>query len=77
MTVTLNLPPQVESELIAAAQSRGVPVDELLAEILLVSRTRNVVTGAALVEAGRRSPYKDTEIEPERFPISQVRDVNL
>ena len=41
-----------------------------MAELLLANRTRHVVTGAALVEAMQRSPHREIEIEPERFPMT-------
>ena len=52
MTVTIDLPPQLESDFVATAEARGVSVGELMAEILMAGRTSHVITGAALVEAG-------------------------
>ncbi len=77
MAITFNLPPQMESELIATAQAGGVTVEELVTEALLSNRPRPVITGAALVAAMQKSPHKDVEIEPERVPMSHVRDVEL
>ena len=38
MTVTLNLPPQVEQAYLAEAQARGIPLDEVVREVLLAAR---------------------------------------
>ena len=35
MTVTLDLPPQVEHAYVAAAQARGVPVDAVVLEAVI------------------------------------------
>ncbi len=35
MTLTLNLPPQVEQAYLAEAQARGLPLDALVSEVLL------------------------------------------
>ena len=38
MTVTLNLPPQVEEAYLAEALAKGVTLDELLGEILIAGK---------------------------------------
>jgi hypothetical protein len=38
MTITLNLPPQVEQAYLAAAQARGLPVEEILQETLVAAQ---------------------------------------
>ncbi len=38
MTVTLNLPPQVEQAYLAEAQARGLPVEEVMQETLVTAR---------------------------------------
>ncbi|MEO8126117.1 MAG: hypothetical protein ABJF23_22105 [Bryobacteraceae bacterium] len=38
MTVTLNLPPDVESALIAEAQAKGIPLDNLIRDLLLLHK---------------------------------------
>ena len=38
MTVTLNLPPQVEQAYLAEAQARGLPLDEVVREVLVAAR---------------------------------------
>lgn len=38
MTVTLNLPPQIERAYIAEAQARGLAVDEILSQVLVAAR---------------------------------------
>jgi len=67
----------MDEELIPSAQARDMSTDQLMADAPTIGCHRHLLTGAALVEAGRRSPCKEIEIEPERFPISQIRDVDL
>jgi hypothetical protein len=50
MTVTLNLPPQVEEAYLAEAQARGVPVEEVMLETLMAARR------SSTVDAGQLSP---------------------
>jgi hypothetical protein len=38
MTVTLNLPPQVEQAYLSEAQARGLPLDEVVREVLVAAR---------------------------------------
>jgi hypothetical protein len=38
MTVTLNLPPDVEQAFLAEAQSKGVPLDKLIGDLLLAHK---------------------------------------
>jgi hypothetical protein len=38
MTVTLNLPPQVEQAYLAEAQARGLPLEEVVREVLVAAR---------------------------------------
>jgi hypothetical protein len=38
MTVTLNLPPQVEQAYLAEAHARGLPLDEVVREVLVAAR---------------------------------------
>ncbi|MBL8229062.1 MAG: hypothetical protein JNL98_11315 [Bryobacterales bacterium] len=35
MTLTLNLPPHIEQAYLAEAQAKGVPLDELVLEVLI------------------------------------------
>lgn len=35
MTVTLDLPPHIEQAYLAEAQAKGVPLDELIRDLLL------------------------------------------
>jgi hypothetical protein len=48
MTVTLNLPPQVEQAHLAEAQARGLPLDEVVREVLVAARPT-----ASAAELGR------------------------
>jgi hypothetical protein len=41
MTVTLNLPPQVEQAYLAEAQARGLSLDALVRDVLLERRPMN------------------------------------
>ena len=50
MTVTLNLPQQVEQAYLAEAQARGVPVEEVMQETLVTARR------SSSVDAERLSP---------------------
>jgi prevent-host-death family protein len=50
-------------------------------EVVVVSaeefrRMRGEQTGAALIEAMQASPYREIDLEPQRFPMA-VRDVDL
>lgn len=38
MTITLNLPPHVEKAYLAEAQARGVPLDELMCDVLIAGQ---------------------------------------
>ena len=38
MTVTLNLPPEVEQAYLAEAQARGLPLEEIVREVLVTAR---------------------------------------
>ena len=44
MTVTVNLPPEIEQAILAEAQAKGVSLDELVRDILL-SRQPSLSTG--------------------------------
>jgi hypothetical protein len=51
MTVSLDLPPQVEQAYIAAAQARGVPVDAVVREVVIAGQPTNL-PGKTLFEEG-------------------------
>ncbi|MGB7762686.1 MAG: hypothetical protein WBL61_22825 [Bryobacteraceae bacterium] len=38
MTISLNLPPQVEKAYLAEARAKGVPLDELIGEVLIAGQ---------------------------------------
>lgn len=46
MSLTVNLPPQVEQAYLAEAQSRGLPVDAILQEVLIAGQPTHLKTGA-------------------------------
>jgi hypothetical protein len=47
MTVTLDLPPQVERAYLAAAQARGIPVDAVVGEVLIAGKPAGTGTESA------------------------------
>jgi hypothetical protein len=51
MTVSLDLPPQVEQAYIATAQARGVPVDAVVREVVIARHPTNL-PGKTLFEQG-------------------------
>lgn len=51
MTVSLDLPPQVEQAYLAAAQARGVPVDAVVREVVIAGHPTNL-PGKTLFEQG-------------------------
>jgi hypothetical protein len=51
MTVTLNLPPQVEQAYLAEAQARGLPLDTIVREVLIAGQPGHV-TGRTVSEQG-------------------------
>ncbi len=51
MTITLNLPPQVEQAYLAEAQARGLTLDEILREVLVAAK----------------SAAKEAELSPEEW----------
>lgn len=42
MTVTLDLPPQIEKAYLAEAQARGLPIDAVVTEVLIAGRPKTV-----------------------------------
>jgi hypothetical protein len=60
MTVTLNLPPEVEQAYLAQAQAKGVALDDLVREVLIAMQpslpsTKTISARARLVrQPGRR-----------------------
>lgn len=48
MTVTLNLPPQVEQAYLAEAQARGLPVEQVMQETLVTARRPSVMEAEQL-----------------------------
>ncbi|MDQ6678901.1 MAG: hypothetical protein M3Z09_16580 [Acidobacteriota bacterium] len=51
MTITLDLPPQVEQAYLAAAQARGLPLADVVREALVAAQP----------------PAADTELNPEEW----------
>ena len=50
--------------------------EQIAAVLGFVAESLGASSGAALIEAMQASPYKDIELEPERYPMP-VRDVPL
>lgn len=44
MTVTLNLPPQVEQAYLAEAQARGLPLDAVVREVLIAGQPSHLAS---------------------------------
>lgn len=51
MTVTLNLPPQVEQAYLAEAHARGLPLDTIVQEVLIAGQPAHI-TGRTVFEQG-------------------------
>ena len=51
MTVTLNLPPQVEQAYLAAAQARGLPLDAVVQEVVIAGQPPSA-SGKSVFEQG-------------------------
>jgi len=45
MTLTLNLPPQVEQAYLAEAQSRGIPLDAIVEVVLIAGQPTHLKAG--------------------------------
>jgi hypothetical protein len=45
MTLTLNLPPQVEQAYLAEAQARGLPIDAVVQEVLIAGQPTQLKPG--------------------------------
>ncbi len=58
MTVTLNLPPQVEQAYLAEAQARGLPVEEVMQETLVTARRPYPVEAEAIKSRGVDAPFQ-------------------
>jgi len=74
MTVTLNLPPDVEQAYLAEAQAKGVALDTLIRD-LVVTHTPAKVGGPnrpvgrkSLVQLFAESPLKGLDLKFERDP---------
>jgi hypothetical protein len=52
MTVTLNLPPQVEQAYLAEAQARGLHLDDVVREVLIAGQPATHLTSKTLFEQG-------------------------
>ena len=71
MTVTLNLPPEVEQAFRDEAQAKGVPVDELVQEVLVKHRPEPIPTGYPTRSgcAGSMPSSRATRITPLSCPM--------
>jgi hypothetical protein len=77
MTLTITLSDEQATVLQAKAAAEGLSVEEWiqkLAEALPLPRDNR--TGAALIAAVQASPYREIDIEPQRYRLP-VRDIDL
>jgi hypothetical protein len=71
MTVTLDLPPQVEQAYLAAAQARGMPLDAVVREVLIAGQPANLANEAAFEQGlGLFSSPEDAALLDEVVSIA-------
>jgi len=74
MTVTLNLPPDVEQVYLAEAQAKGVPLETLIRDLVLThtptkgASSRRPVGRKSLAQIFAESPLKGLDLDFERDP---------
>ncbi len=78
MTVTIRLSDEQATALEAKAAAEGLSVEEWIQKLAESGNkaARETRTGADLIAALQASPYRDTDIEPERYRLP-VRGVTL
>jgi hypothetical protein len=70
MTVTLNLPPDIEQSYLAEAQVRGLPLAELMEETLVAARqSANETAPLTPAERVREFEAWGSENANKKFPI--------
>jgi hypothetical protein len=72
MTVTFDLPPQVERAYREEANAKGVQLDALVREVLIARHP--AFSGADLIAAMQASPFREIELQPasDRLPVRDV-----
>ncbi len=78
MTVTIRLSDKQAAALEAKAGAEGLTIEQWIQKLAeTVSKPqRETRTGADLIAALQASPYRDVDIEPERYR-APVRDASL
>ena len=77
MTVTIRLSDEQAEALDARAAAEGLSVEQWLQKLAeSLNPARETRTGADLIAALQASPYRDIDIEPERYRLP-VRGVAL
>ena len=69
MTVTLNLPQQVEQAYLAEAQARGLPLDVLVSEVLLARTPSPAAPDMSAEESARKFAAWTRSHEGRNLPI--------
>ena len=70
MTVSFELPPQVEQAYRVAAQAKGVPLDELVREVLIAQQPNSVRQGVFEQGLGLFSSPEDAALLDEVVTIA-------
>jgi len=78
MTMIIQLSDEQATALEAKAAAEGLTVEEWIQKLAESGPkpSRETRTGADLIAALQASPYRDIDIEPERYRLP-VRDVSL
>ena len=77
MTLTIRLSDEQAAALRAKAAAAGLSVEQWIQKLAEEQPgPRNNRTGADLIAALQASPYRDIDIEPQRYRLP-VRDVEL
>ena len=77
MTLTISLSDEQAAALRAKAAAEGLSVEQWIRKLAEESPGQhNNRTGADLIAALQASPYRDIDIEPQRYRLP-VRDVEL
>lgn len=76
MTVNLNLPPQVEQAYLAEARARGLPVDEVVREVLMAARPAAPATELSPEEWVREFRARAKSHEGFKLPLLSDEDIS-
>jgi hypothetical protein len=76
MTVTLNLPPNIEQAYLAQAQARGLPLEEVMAETLVAAQQATEEAPALSYEEWMRELTAMGQMNADKnFPILSNEDL--